>query len=440
MELVRYLATLTKAFGSSIRQTAYNRTNLAEAALWIGLFAPAAINFETRTKASVLAGALDPVSISRGAVPIVCLVGAWLLRPAVMRPITRLDGLFLSYLAVAILSTAWSVDPSATLLKAINLLTAYLLIMFLARLHEGQRQTLIQLYPILVGILALSLAGFVLVPHLAFKSISVYDPTRRLVGVFPIVDPNSLGYIAIVVIVALLTLSPIRQQSKWLVRALIGAGAIAVLLLARSRTPFVLLVGALVFVADQLWRVKRRLIVISGAAIVFIAVVALLVAHGALVTFVTRGETANAFLSLTGRTMTWRAAINQWLHSPLIGFGYYSGHRVGIVYPPGAPDLDTVDNTWIESLVDVGLAGTLPLLTAVVYGTVLLFRQRVAASEYRAMTCRRALLLIALAASFFSPSVESPTYPMIIASICLLGAPRLGLTQERSTDKVSSWP
>jgi O-antigen ligase len=432
------MAVARKSTRFGLRGGILNRSSIAGGVLWIGLFAPAALNFEVRSRAGVLAGAVDPVSISRGAVPIACLVLAWVLTPVPIRPVTLIERLFLAYVGVVLLSTAWSVFPLATLLKAINLVTAYLLIMLLARVHQGRRNTLLELTPLLVLVLAFSLGGLLLAPRLAYKSISIYDPTRRLVGIFPVADPNSLGYIALVVLIAVLIAVLPRLLLRLPARVLVAGGAAAVLLLTRSRAPLVMLAGMLVFLADQLWRLKRRIIVGTGVAIVIIVAVALLLAPGAIGGFFTRGETANVFLGLTGRTTTWADAIQQWRHSPGIGYGYYAGHRVGISSHPGAPDVDTVDSTWIETLVDVGIIGLLPLVSAVIYGAVLAFRRWDESSDHLAITYRRVVVLVVLTASFISASFETPSYLMIIGSACLLGAPRLGVAPATESGSVKS--
>jgi O-antigen ligase len=133
--------------------------------------------------------------------------------------------------------------------------------------------------------------------------------------------------------------------------------------------------------------------------------------------FVSRGESSQALSTLTGRTVTWAQAEHAWAERPLTGYGFYSGHRLGIV---SSIEAQNIDSLWIETLLDVGVIGVIALTGFLVAGGLALGRRRRGRSGQLAV----AIFVTALASSFVNPSLQQANYPMIVFATVLLARPK----------------
>jgi len=71
------------------------------------------------------------------------------------------------------------------------------------------------------------------------------------------------------------------------------------------------------------------------------------------------------FFTLTGRTLVWADGFNLFAQSPVLGYGFHADRlKLGA----------HMHNSVIHALVQTGLAGTIPFLTGIVFGWVLLTR------------------------------------------------------------------
>ncbi len=417
---------------SPVAQLAGERDRTARLVLWLGLLFPLVVD-TVRTRDQILARDLSPVELLRGAVPIVCfMIGVLLARPRV-RPVTRTELAFGLFLGVAVASTAWSVVRWATLVKAGSLVVAYLTILAIARLDERRGgRSLDGLGLAILLVVGLALVQLAVAPRAVMIPVDGPGAPLRLQGVLPAVAADLLGFLAAVAVLLLLEGSALSWiRGRW-VRAALIAACLLVLVLTRARAAtglmalgLALLYGRRLLTLFAALPSGRRRLLIAAATALAAGVVALAAVEPAwLVSLVTRGQDPRHFLSLTGRTVTWGDALAQWVHRPLLGYGYYAGHRFAIPVRPGWGNLQNLDSMWVETLLDIGLVGLVGLVLAVASAAYDLARPR---AEDAHLGVRRVTFVIGLLASFINPSLQAYTYPMVVLAFVCLGAPRLSL-------------
>jgi O-antigen ligase len=375
----------------------------------VGLLAPVAVQ-QDRTSTQITSAPVTGLAVIQGMVPVVCIAVALLLvRPTSLRP-SATELWAAVFLTAAAVSTLWSVSPQITLLKAMQLAIAYLLVLLWVRLSPG-RDLVARLGLLVHAVLLAVVAGLILSPGSAVVPIAGADPTPRLRGIFPVIAPDLLGFMAVIGLLYLASSVGPSWTLRPSVRVGLAATYVLVLLLTRARISLALLVIALLVLMVQDARRRTRL----GLLLPLIGLAALCVLSlyaGRITTFVSRGESSQALSTLTGRTVTWHQAEQAWAQRPLTGYGFYAGHRLGIVSSIEAQNLDSM---WIETLLDVGLIGTVPLAGLLIAGAFAVGRRR-APSRQLAV----AIYATALASSFVNPSLQEPNYTMVVFATVLL--------------------
>jgi O-antigen ligase len=393
----------------------------ARLVVWFGLLVPAAI-VEVRPPSAVVDDPFTAVTLLRGFGPAACLLLALLVARPRLLPVGSREWLVTGYLAVVAASTLWSLAPRATLLKAAHLAVAYALLILLTRCWRDRGQALRELSLVVHGVVVLSAVTAVALP---VRSRNEF--TGRLVSVWPAMQSVTLGLFAATALVLLVAgVGPrVLSRSRALPAAL-GLVAAVVLLLTGARAAIVLaVVGVAVVLRGRGWALRRREIV--GALLVGAALVASPL--GATLRVRVVGEDADSLLQLGGRLPLWELALQAVADRPLIGYGYFAGHRLGpyadLFYAQvDATQLPYVDGTWIETLLDLGVLGVLALLLFVVIATrrVLLGRD-----GSREGTAHLALLLMCLLYSVQDFTLQQVGYPMLLLGallLCPLPAPR----------------
>jgi O-antigen ligase len=394
--------------------TWHDRLQASRCALWIGLLVPMLLTTTT------LAAELDAPAVSardafRAIIPALAIgVAALLARPlatAVRWPVWFLGAFILWSMA----TTLWSIAPLATLLKATLLAFQAIALVMLVRRHASVDDGVRAVVAVLHALVLSALIGVVVTPDLALIPAGTAQ-VNRLWGVFPPMHPNTLGFIAALSVLGVLA----KQGPRW---ATSGAGRVAmavvsIAVLTGTRTRYALAIAVLV-ACYALLRRSRTSMAPVGLAAVFVAVAgAAIQLTSGVSQFIIRGQTWQQFTSLTGRTQTWANAMELVVQRPFVGFGYYSGHRVQLSSTLGsANELSNLDNTWIESLVDVGAIGT-ALLALFVIGAVLVTRR--SPMSFGASVFMRIALLSGIIASFVNPSLQTVGYTAIFFGFLLL--------------------
>jgi O-antigen ligase len=260
----------------------------------------------------------------------------------------------------------------------------------------------------------------------------------RLATVFPQIDTDILATVCLVGLIAVATnTGPAQMRNRW-VRLVLAGIYLLELYETRTRTALVLTALAL-FIVTFAWA-RRSAIAIPTIAFCAAAVVILLVVGGAAVSsYFYRQQNASVFSTLTGRTVEWSQDVTLWKTSPIVGLGYYSGHREGLLEAslivPGQPAHSNLDETWLETLVDTGVVGCVLLAAFALAGMARLVRYR----RLLPMNIRWCVLAVGVFAlpitSFVNPTIQANISPNFAIWAFLLLVLPTG-AQPRNTLKV----
>jgi O-antigen ligase len=228
----------------------------------------------------------------------------------------------------------------------------------------------------------------------------------------------------------------------WTYRGLWGPALIvlyaAILLAGRSR---IVTVIAILLVGVAILAAMRRSHIAAGigwlgAAGLLAALFVVLQLPGTqetIVQFALRDEDANSLRTLTGRTAIWDFALLAWQQSPWVGYGYYAGHRLAL------PTMFTIfsgysnlDSTWIETLVNSGYLGTVPLAVFAAAGLVRVLRHPWGTPE-RWIAWGVAAATVGL--SFINPGIQSTTSTMVLFAVVVAGS-RQELSKQASVPTI----
>lgn len=397
--------------------------------VWLGLLAPLLVS-ERRAASEIVADPVTPVTLFRGVTPVVCLLAAvMLLRPRLW-PQHRGEWLAIAYISVAVASTLWSVAPSATVLKAGVQAAVFGLVIVLARIWDSVEKACGAVVTVAQGLVGASLAGAVVAPRSAFDHYYYWGGPFRLRGLLPEIHPVPLGWLALLALMGALSgLGTWRWQRRLPSRLLLACASLAALLLAQTRAAWA---GAMIAAAAYAaMRNRKRLLLVLAGVLASSALVLswMPTVWDRLKWILTRGQGFDNLVSLGDRADLWKQALESWMRRPLHGYGYYAGHRYGPYAEAfGGVRGDSgstvehayIDGAYIETLVDLGILGVVPLallaLLAVRSGV-----RRVAAGTPSTRTVV-ALLIVAslLTDSLLSYSWQTPSYQGILLLLIVL--------------------
>ena len=412
------LAGIAIAYGAIscllLGMSPYSRRAVSRVLLWLAALAPLAV-VQSRTASEVQTGSVPTLAVAQVLVPLALLVLACALRPVALIPLRKRELLLAGFLLLSLSSALWSVDARPTVLKALQLILEYATLLMLVR-NESAVGLMNELAVVVFALVTSALVGWLVSPHTAFAPIDAYS-SSRLRGLYPSISPDLLGFLgAISVILVAGRVGPTWMIRRWVQFSFLFS-AIAVLLLSRARTGIVLVaVGMLLFMF--LTTRRRALLIVFGAPFAFAAASAFFAVSDYVTNFVTRGQTGTALSSLTGRTDIWRTAISFWRNQPWLGYGYYSGHRVGVFASLFPFQTTNIDSVWLETLLDLGIVGVVALgAFVVVSGAALLQGAR---NSHVLRQLVPALFIMCLLSSVVNPSLEEPSYSLIVFGVILL--------------------
>ncbi len=212
---------------------------------------------------------------------------------------------------------------------------------------------------ILLFLLLTALVGGILQPRLAFvrQILGHGSQAYEYWGLFPRINPNSLTQFgAMVGMSGLIAFLYARGLVTALTSACVLFLGLITIYLGHSRTS---LLGFVLAALTVFWFGKKRLVgLVIGAGTAIVG----LVAYASLQAYVFRGQSKAVFMSLSGRLSFWPQVWKAFTESPVVGHGYYAGHRALTINELTL--VSSVDNTYLEVLVDLGVIGCLILLCA----------------------------------------------------------------------------
>ena len=298
-------------------------------------------------------------------------------KTAWLRPIFRgLFGGLIVFVGISLTTTLWSVKPYWTFYKSAEYgLDVALIVAVVTSVKSLIKFKLLfnWVYALCGALLVLAVTEAIFVPRLGFD----YGPLGtlsmpELTGVFPAQAPNGLGtYGAIIAIVALCRLMSKTEESSnrgWY-QIILGFGLLTMVMTeARSA------IGAFVVAVIMYLILTRR--VIAGAILAAGSALVLLVSGlgSTLLDYMMRGQTAQQFQQLTGRTELWAVAWQRIVERPFIGWGAYAGGKFVVLPAVQKTGFVDVDSTLVETLLDTGIPGLVALLLVVAAAWYFLFR------------------------------------------------------------------
>jgi O-antigen ligase len=267
------------------------------------------------------------------------------------------------------MSTIWSVYAAWTLYKAIEYgVDVCLLAVTLYVIRDSiDFKRLTDWIWVLYGIMLLNVwAGCLWDPLDALDKAGIYGQQGIgelgvwLQGVFPDVSSNQIGeYAACLTALALCRLLPIsrkRVNTAWYVFVFLFGFVTVIYAQTRSALGGFCIAVFLIFLLSN--RVQH------GAAIVIGSLFAILISGfgEVLYLYVQRGQSANAFDSLSGRVEWWEVALEKFSNYPLTGLGMWAAARFGVLAKIGFTQTATIHSDWVEIIVGMGAWGLLPAL------------------------------------------------------------------------------
>lgn len=375
------------------------RLQWSRAWLWAGLLSPMLVSV-SRSVEDVESLQLGLADALRAGLPVLGLVVGYLLARPVHRLRAALPWLLAGFIGWSALSSLWSAQPQATFLKTVVLAVQYVLLFALASRYESTARMVRDIVGV-AHLLILSVwVGLVVAPGLALQPVA--GGASRLAGVWPPLQPNVLGLIALIVIAGLL----LRVGPAWTLRpavsVLLGSATITALVMARTRLALAVIAACVVWIVLKLIARDAFYLVVPlfGLPVLGLAVMAY---GGTVIEFLQRGQTASQLTSLTGRLPLWDNALALYERQPWEGFGYYSGHRLVVDPVAGSGYATNIDNMWIELLVDVGRLGTALMAAAVLAGLWAVYRLR---ADWGTRAFLTVTAVSFATATFFNPSLQ----------------------------------
>ena len=268
-----------------------------------------------------------------------------------------------AFAGMALISASWSETPAYTGASAAGVI-AYLVLACMVVADLGSHVALRLALLTLASYVALGVAGALLVPEATWLAPSVDETAYRLQGFsgHPNVFAQQIGIL--IALAAAARRAEVIGLSLFLV---LLAFAIASILATGSRTTLMAVALAWAIVALR----SRRLLptVLLAGAIVAAAIV-LTAALGAFsgmderVAELSRTGTASEIFTLTGRTEVWSVVWSLIQERPLLGWGYNGTEDLisGSMHSSFTGTAVNAHNLALQSLVSLGLLGTLPLL------------------------------------------------------------------------------
>jgi O-antigen ligase len=261
---------------------------------------------------------------------------------------------YLAFAALYFLSTMWSQIPIQTLGKSAELLLAGMVFFeasrgpnALARI-EGLRQ---------ITLLTMSLLGSLAVLGFCLRLHAFVQNRPGLISSTtaqaPFLSGNGLGYVASAIILVVI--------AEWQARRLSGKSAfpqlifgLALFSVSASRTSFGILLLSVLLV------IFKRSKVIGFLCVAGVAVMAFMFSTE-IVTRLQGQQAQSSFVTLSGRTVVWTAAVRQFERYPLLGVGGGVGGKMVISHIGNLylEEMSSLHNGFLEVLTGLGIIGFL---------------------------------------------------------------------------------
>ena len=261
----------------------------------------------------------------------------------------------LLYAVIAMWSASYSVSPLISLWKGFEVFVLVLVGIYIAselKQWEDLRWLNNILMLLMLFFVLSALLGVVLAPGEAFAKLEL-SSAIVVRGLAPPLNSNSLTqFSALLVVMALaFALNADKNRGKlgiWVVILLAGA----VMLLGHSRTS---IFSGILAAGGVLYFGRHRFIALLAAAGGVIA----LTLTEVVLQYIYRGQSQEVFISMSGRTYFWELIWKVFIDSPILGHGFYAAQRTLM-------SVSSVDNTYLEVLLGIGLVGLVAFVIPII--------------------------------------------------------------------------
>lgn len=314
-------------------------------------------------------------------------------------------GWMVLYALLAMFSAVYSKIPLLSLYKGFEVAAFVVLGLYIGTILHTWRdiEDIVNIMLFAMWYLVVSaLIGAIVWPSEAWPTMLMQDSMAfALNGVFPSILSSTLAPMAGILASCCLCwlFHPTKTAGKMGLRVVFLA-ALVCMVFAHSRTAILAFVLAAFFIFMCFRRTGLAIITISLGLIGYLT--------GNLVSYMMRGNPAGVFTSLSGRTLFWPLVIEKVVQSPLFGHGFYASQR--FMFGSGA--ISSVDNTYLEVLLGLGVIGVMVLILAVLGVGRNLWRSRPTFSgkeitdPYFIWTELAVIFLFLLMKSFTGPSFQ----------------------------------
>jgi O-antigen ligase len=338
--------------------------------LWYGIYVSALV-FEIRTLASYRESILDGWSILRLGPELV--VGLYLIYCAGTGKVKwfsslcqGIPGVLALYCVFCAITSAWSVFGPWTLFKSVeymmdvSVIAAFLCVVSNAEDYKTMLDWTWTIFTIELFWCVLQIG--------IWPSEALED--GRLKGVIPLTGFNAVGtygaVIAAVALCRLLAVTPEAFSRSWYTALFL----FGVVLTVMSQTRNAMAGLAAVIIIILLVSKRSAGLVVIGMAVAAILYTAL---GEVLKTFIHRGQSEDAFNTMSGRLIWWHYAWIFFKEKPWSGVGAYAGGKFAVLKALNI-NASSTHSDYIELLVGTGVFGTVLFCVAVVWTLVALFR------------------------------------------------------------------
>jgi O-antigen ligase len=282
-----------------------------------------------------------------------------------------IEGVLLAHVVLAVCSVAWSPAPTLTLIRGSQRLILFALALLIVKRH-GTRNALNYIVSSLLGYVLIFGTVAAVIPPASGTLIDYYGIARfswfavhptlaasliALCVLFLLVEgtygergwrTHRFGIPIWLFVLPLITMLLATRTRTYIIALMVAAGLLVFLKVGRAWSLFLGLGTAL---AGVLWFLN------SGTSVTMLADSGA-VSDNPIMEYVFRGQSSNAFVSLTGRTDLWPHVFDLAIQKPLLGYGYAASRTVLL----GALSWGVyAHNALGQAVLDLGVIGALLL-------------------------------------------------------------------------------
>lgn len=368
---------------------------------------------------SIRGRALDDTGVDgQSAVKFMLWASGWMLlfwRYSVFKKAFQHSGAGAAALLFALwclISTAYSPTPFYTFAASVSLIGLWLIGALLVKTVPRGKLVVVIAAALTLGMI-LTLALYLGVRERSM-ALTEGGTILRLAGIFS--APNTLGRAAALLLLLVVLAIYYARRVVWLPLAIIGGStALVCLYMSNSRASMLALVCAVVVVV-----LRRRPVLLTAAVAVFLSVSAVILAFPSYLQevklLVSRTGHISEVSTFTGRTFIWEWVLATAAERPLQGFGFASTRVVMVEGYRGPWGFTTASahNAWLQSLITVGLVGTVLLLVNNAMLILKFFRRP---DRLRDGLFVFVVMLGLFEAAFTGPSVNLITFVWLLATL-----------------------